>query len=118
MRRWITRRIVGAACLGLAALGCSNSEPPQAASTPATSDVLLTEAEIDALAQEQKVCAVAGEPLGSMGTPVPVEVADSMGRRHMDLLCCEGCREELLAHPDEHLAKIGRISKEAPPSGG
>ncbi len=118
MPRWMTRRIVGTACLGLAVLGCSNSEPPQATTLPATSGVQLTEAEIDALAQEQKVCAVAGEPLGSMGTPVPVEVADSTGRRHTVLLCCEGCREELLAHPDEHLAKIGRISKETPSSGG
>jgi hypothetical protein len=87
--------------------GCG--ETPQPAEETASHDsggVQMTEAEIKSLADEQQVCAVTGEPLGSMGLPVPVRVTDSKGERHTVLLCCESCREELLQNPDEHLAKL------------
>lgn len=54
-----------------------------------------------ALAEKQKICPVAGEPLGSMGTPYKVTVN---GRDV--LLCCDGCEEEIKAHPDQYLAKL------------
>ncbi|MGC1272233.1 MAG: hypothetical protein WBC44_00895 [Planctomycetaceae bacterium] len=96
-------------------LGCGETSRPVAdgstASDEAAGDdakVALSEAEIQSLAEEQKVCAVTGEPLGSMGSPVPVRVTDLKGAKHTVLHCCESCREELLENPDEHLAKLGR----------
>jgi hypothetical protein len=54
-----------------------------------------------ALARKQKICPVMEKPLGSMGKPVKVAVA---GREVF--ICCEGCREELLAKTAETLKKI------------
>jgi len=56
-----------------------------------------------ALAESQRICPVTELPLGSMGTPIKVNVD---GRTV--LLCCEGCRESLLADPVKHLAKLPR----------
>ena len=56
-----------------------------------------------ALAEKQKVCPVSGEALGSMGAPVKVDV-----KGHAVFICCDGCREQLLAKPDEFLAKINK----------
>lgn len=109
-----------AAATGLLA-GCSE-EPRPAAEEPVpaetsvdveASKVEMTEAELDALAAEQKVCAVTGEPLGSMGRPEPVAVTDSKGAKHTVLICCESCREELLQNPDEHLAKLAAAGETA-----
>lgn len=60
----------------------------------------LPEAEA-ALARQQRICPVMEKPLGSMGTPIKVDV---QGRAVY--ICCEGCREELLAKPEESLARI------------
>lgn len=90
-------------------LGCGEIPKPaaeEAASVAGGGDVQLTAAEVKALSDEQRVCAVTGEPLGSMGEPVPVSVTDSKGEKHTVLLCCESCRETLLENPDEHLAKL------------
>lgn len=54
-----------------------------------------------AVAEKQKTCPVSGEPLGSMGTPYKVTVQD----REV-FLCCDGCEEEIKAHPDQYLAKL------------
>lgn len=102
-----------AACAALL-VGCSEeprpaAEEPVPAETSAdieASKVEMSDAEVDALAAEQKVCAVTGEPLGSMGRPEVVAVTDSKGEKHTVLLCCDSCREELLKNPDEHLAKL------------
>jgi Cu(I)/Ag(I) efflux system membrane fusion protein len=53
------------------------------------------------LAESQKVCPVADMPLGSMGTPIRVDVN---GRAVF--ICCEGCRESLLAEPAKYLARL------------
>ena len=54
-----------------------------------------------AAAEEQKVCPVTDEQLGSMGKPVKVTVKDR------DVyLCCEGCRETIESDPDKFLAKL------------
>ena len=50
--------------------------------------------------ERQKVCAVAGSPLGSMGTPVKVLVGD-----HPIYLCCKGCLEKVQQNPDAFLPK-------------
>ncbi|WP_460166783.1 hypothetical protein [Thermostilla marina] len=50
---------------------------------------------------KQHICPVSGEMLGSMGTPIKVDVS---GRQVW--ICCEGCRDSLLAEPDKYLAKL------------
>ncbi len=50
------------------------------------------------LAEQQKVCPVTNQPLGSMGPPIKVMVE---GRPVF--LCCEGCRKKLLAEPAKYL---------------
>ncbi len=57
------------------------------------------------LAEAQKICPVTEMPLGSMGTPIKVDV-----RGQPVFICCEGCRESLLAEAVKYLA---RLSKEA-----
>lgn len=54
-----------------------------------------------ALAEEQEICPVSGEPLGSMGTPYKVTVE---GREVF--LCCSGCEAEIKNNPEEYLAKL------------
>ncbi len=56
-----------------------------------------------AIAQQQKMCPVADMPLGSMGVPIKVDVN---GRAVF--ICCEGCRESLLAEPEKYLAKLSK----------
>ena len=77
-------RVVGMTlfgAVGLFATGCSE-EPRPATEKPtpaAETEIHLSDAEIRSLADEQKVCAVTGEPLGSMGTPVPVSLTGFKG---------------------------------------
>ena len=51
------------------------------------------------LAEEQRICPVAGFALGSMGVPPKVEVDGKIV-----FLCCEGCRDGLLADPEKYFA--------------
>jgi Cu(I)/Ag(I) efflux system membrane fusion protein len=44
---------------------------------------------------------VAGEELGSMGTPIKVDVEGQAV-----FICCEGCRKKLLADPQKYLDKL------------
>jgi len=55
------------------------------------------------LAVKQKVCPVSGEALGKMGAPLKMEV-----KGQTVFLCCAGCKDKLLASPDEYLAKINK----------
>ncbi|QDV73790.1 efflux RND transporter periplasmic adaptor subunit [Botrimarina mediterranea] len=59
------------------------------------------------LAKRQALCPVADMKLGSMGTPIKVMVE---GRPVF--ICCEGCRERLLAEPAKYLAKLDSNSTE------
>jgi hypothetical protein len=94
-----------------ALVGCSGeptSAPPAAEadreSTP-PADVPEAFAELSAadqaVALAQKICPVSGEALGGMGTPIKV----SVGGRDV-FICCESCKEPLLAEPDKYLAKL------------
>jgi hypothetical protein len=75
---------------------------PARSSDPGIADALARLAPADrALAARQKTCPVTGEPLGSMGTPVRVEVA---GRTVF--LCCRGCVADLQANPERYLSKL------------
>ena len=53
------------------------------------------------IVRTQQLCPVADMKLGSMGKPVKVDVN---GRSVF--ICCEGCRERLLAEPQKYLAKL------------
>ncbi len=68
-------------------------------------DVTAAMAELDkadrVAAMAQKICPVSDEPLFSMGKPIKVTVK---GRDVF--LCCESCREGLVADPDKYLAKL------------
>lgn len=59
-----------------------------------------------ALAEKQVICPVAGGPLGKMGVPPKVMVPTADGGERPVFICCEGCREELLAEPEKYLAKL------------
>ncbi len=96
-------------------MGCGGTEPPASTATTSPDKTTpdkpsLTDAD-KAQIEIQKVCLVAGEPLGSMGTPLKVNVS---GRDVF--LCCEGCREAVLKNPEKYLAKLdekGAIKAEA-----
>lgn len=54
-----------------------------------------------ASAMKQHFCPVSGEMLGVMGTPEKVDVnGESVW------ICCDGCKDKLLADPDNYLAKL------------
>ncbi len=71
--------------------------PPPAPRSTLTPTKALEPAEI-LLVEKQKYCPVTQEELGSMGTPVFVDV----GNRKI-ALCCIGCRTGLLEEPDKYL---------------
>jgi YHS domain-containing protein len=121
MSKWILISLssVAAIAVGLAVVGCSreSSEPvegpkltPPSESTSAVEDASpsdvpeeladLSEADRAAVLA-QKVCPVSGQELGAMGTPIKVTVE---GRDVF--LCCEGCKDDLLADPGKYLAKL------------
>lgn len=113
-------------CLGfsLVLTGCT---PPEAPTVEPGSDA-TTEAEAAAVVEEdsdtaglaklspedaesalaQKVCLVSDEPLGSMGAPIKVAVEDQEV-----WICCEGCRDQLLAKSEDYLAKLNAEDKSA-----
>ena len=53
--------------------------------------------------EKQHLCPVSGEMLGTMGTPLKVDVNDQQL-----WICCEGCRESILNNPDEYLTKLNQ----------
>lgn len=81
-----------------------NTEPATALSM-ATDDVNAAFASLSeadrAAALAQKNCPVSDEPLGTMGAPIKVTLA---GRDVF--ICCEGCRDALVADPQKFLAKL------------
>jgi len=52
-------------------------------------------------AMKQHVCPVTGEMLGTMGKPEKVDV-----NGQLVWVCCDGCKDELLADPEKYLAKL------------
>lgn len=56
-----------------------------------------------AAAERQHMCPVSGEMLGTMGAPLKIDVKDQQV-----WICCDGCKDKLLASPDEYLAKLKR----------
>lgn len=65
-------------------------------------EVLVGFSEADrASAMSQHVCPVSSEMLGSMGAPEKIDV-NGQGV----WICCEGCKDKLLAEPDKYLAIV------------
>lgn len=56
-----------------------------------------------AAAERQHMCPVSGEMLGTMGAPLKIDV-----KGQQVWICCDGCKDKLLASPDEYLAKVKR----------
>ena len=57
------------------------------------------------MAESQKFCAVATDnPLGSMGTPLKIEV-----NGEAVFLCCSGCKGKALRNPQETLASVAKL---------
>lgn len=54
-----------------------------------------------ASAEQQHMCPVSGEMLGAMGAPKKIYVND----RHV-WICCDSCKDKLLASPKEYLDKL------------
>ena len=52
-----------------------------------------------AIAKAQGTCPVSGEALGSMGTPLKMQVGDKAV-----FLCCKGCVKKFEADPQKYLA--------------
>lgn len=52
-------------------------------------------------AMKQHFCPVSGEMLGTMGEPKKIEV-----NGQSVWICCDGCKDQLLADPDKYLAKL------------
>ena len=53
------------------------------------------------LARAQQLCPIMLKPLGEMGVPIKVDV-----NGQPVFICCAGCSEELLAHPEKSLARL------------
>jgi len=51
--------------------------------------------------EQQKICPVTKAKLGSMGEPVPVELAN-----RKVWVCCPGCPDKLKGEPDKYLARL------------
>jgi membrane fusion protein, copper/silver efflux system len=91
--------------------GATERQSPELTASQATGDTASKVVEALArlspadrkLAEQQKICPVTEMLLGSMGLPVKVDVN---GR--LVFICCAGCRKNLLAEPEKHLAKISR----------
>ena len=103
--------------LAVVSAGCGSTPTtaPTLKSTPASHAAMAEEekeiaaelaklpAEDRKLAEEQKVCPVTGEPLGSMGKPIKLTVKD-----RPVFICCASCEGKIKADPDKYLAKIGQ----------
>jgi hypothetical protein len=106
---------IGGKAVFLCCAGCKDSALTDPKATLASSEKLkkMTAAlgklnEKDrALAERQRFCPVMeGSRLGSMGTPVRIEIAGKLV-----FLCCEGCRDTALEDPNATLKKAEELGK-------
>jgi len=84
----------------------TNDEPMSAEIVAALSQL---SPEDRALVEKQRICPVAEYQLGAMGAPQKVDVKGTLV-----FICCEGCREALLAEPEKYLAKLQAASRAEP----
>ena len=103
---------------GLLAAGCTDSQSPEPvttarATTAADAKVQATlnklSPEDRPLAEDQKYCAVMTDSrLGSMGVPVKLMV-----KGEPVFVCCKGCNQTALKHPDETLKTVAELKAKA-----
>ncbi len=96
--------------------GCSpngqNGEPTPAVIVNQTeesemADIALLENEaLRSAAIQQGICPVSGEPLGSMGKPIKLDV---QGREVF--ICCSGCEDSLRETPQKYFDILDQRSK-------
>jgi hypothetical protein len=112
--------------LGIAIAGChsktSDTPIPATIDSPAAQE-LLSDADIARMTEEmvgfseedrasvlkQQRCPVSGEMLGSMGAPKKIDV-----NGQFVWICCDGCKDNLLADPDTYLEKLAAASTTHP----
>ncbi len=84
-----------------------------AATPPMSPEVIAALSELTvedrALAEKQRICPVAEQQLGWMGTPKKVDVGGTSV-----FICCESCRARLLKEPDKYLAKLAALPESGP----
>lgn len=54
-------------------------------------------------AMKQHFCPVSDEMLGTMGAPLKIDV-----KGQAVWICCDGCKDKLVAEPDKYLAKLNQ----------
>jgi hypothetical protein len=96
----------------LASTAPHSSHTPSSGNPSAGKDAAAIRAALDKLspddrasAERQKLCPMTGMALGSMGTPVKIEI-----KGQAVWLCCAGCEVEASEHPDQTLGKLGKGS--------
>jgi len=93
--------------LSVLVLGCRQSAPESspAAQEKARAEIAAALAKLAPadrkLAQTQQKCPIADEPLGSMGTPVKIEL-----NSQIVFLCCASCEDRARATPEATLARV------------
>jgi hypothetical protein len=99
----------------LAVAGCTDTHHPTepGGQTAKPVDEAKIKANLDklspedrALAEAQKTCPIGGEPLGSMGVPMKLEV-----KGQPVFICCEGCKAGALKDPEKTLQKVEELKK-------
>lgn len=69
--------------------------------------VPMTDSQREAAAiAEQGICPVSGQPLGSMGRPIAVDLDGQTV-----FVCCKGCIDRLKANPEKYLAALPKARK-------
>ncbi len=101
-------RLAAGTALVLGLVGCSNdtSNPPAAekkapAEPPKPGGL---SAEDQALSDAQGYCVISGEPLGSMGPPVKLDV-----KGQPVFICCKGCKAKAEEDPAKTLARAEEL---------
>ncbi len=84
------------------ASGSANPSTPTIAAEQTAGLLGPSKSDQDLIAK-QKTCPVTDAELGSMGTPVKVQI-----KGRTVFLCCAGCKAKLLKNPDKYLEKLDK----------
>lgn len=97
----------------LVSSSCAKTPPPVSAAEKEAAEIREALSKLPEedrkLAEEQKTCPVGNSALGSMGTPIKVDV----GGKPV-FICCEGCRKSLLADYEKSKAAAEGAAGETP----